>query len=190
MAFYLVTAKSGNDLVNGVKNVVIEGNSSTEAKHLCDALVGSDGAWSGATVTTLSAGASTDYVGWKYRVVIGKSAAFPSAIVGANVVDVSYTAVASDTTDLIGAALVTALNATAQIAGSAYNTGTNVLTVAETTDDMGDSTVRVEITPKGCLEPLPAGDLYSALTHQGAHGAALKVTLTAAAVIPTVVATV
>src|ERR1043165_5379797 len=118
MALYLLQ-RDGISKVDGVKAMVVEANSSTEAKALANSWVDGDGGWSGATVTTLSAGQSADMEGWKYRIMIGKTPAF--TVGHPDVVDVEYTAIASDTVDSIGDALVVLLNATSQIAGAAYN---------------------------------------------------------------------
>ena len=107
-----------------------------------------------------------------------------------NAVDVSYTGIASDTVDLIGTALAVALNATVPIAGAAYVGGTNVLTIAQTTDNLGDRSVEIEITPPGCVAPIGGTFFYTALTHRGAVGAALSVNLTDSAAIPKLIARV
>lgn len=182
MAKFLVQFPDALNKVNGVNAMVVEADSAAIAKRLCAAQVGSDADWVAATATDLTAAFAADFTGFTYRIRIG---AAPDAV-GADIVDVSYVGVASDTVDLIGAALVTALNATAQIAGAAYNTSTNVLTIAETTDALGDHSVNVETIPNGAGGSL--SDLFSTVVHQGASGDALKVTLVAPTAIPAVLA--
>ena len=136
--------------------------------------------WANATATALAAGA--DLQGWRLRV----------AIIGA-AVDVTVTGAAAATVDSIGALAVTALNATAAIAGAAYNSSTNVLTIAETTDALGNKSVLAELYP-------PTGGSFgnptvaipsfvSTVVHNGSSGAALKCTLVAST-IPTIAAAI
>lgn len=87
-------------------------------------------------------------------------------------IDLSYVAVGGDTVDDMAAAMVILLNADAQIAGAAYSAG-NLLTVAETTDTLGDATVTCTMTLNGST----LGGFVGAITHEGAAGNALTVQL-------------
>ena len=124
--------------------------------------------------------ADADFNGWTFALdVIG----------GAAPISVSVTGTATDNTiDEVAALLVTALNADAEIAGASYNGTTNVLTVAETTDAIGDRTLEVTITPPGGYSGIAA--LVGTIVDGGASGDAITLALPAdAAVIPQVMFT-
>jgi len=92
----------GETRIDGTKAMLIEADTLAEARTLAAAESHGDANWddtgvTGPDVTTLSA---SDYLGWVYRARIR-----PPTGSGADVVDVSYTAIASDTVNLIGAAL-------------------------------------------------------------------------------------
>jgi hypothetical protein len=183
MPAYTVTlpAESGMNLVGGADVMVVFATSSTAAKEIAAAKYDSDGAcWAGATVTEIVA--DTDFEGWTFVVTIC------SGCGTGNDESATFTYVgtaANNTIDEIAAQLVILLNAHADIAGAAYNTTTQVLTIAETTDGLGDQTVEVTITPPNGKSEIAS--LVSTLVHEGASSDALKVTLPAdAAVIPIV----
>lgn len=99
-------------------------------------------------------------------------------------VDVSVTGAASATIDSICALMVTALNNTAEIAGAAYS-GSNLLTVAETTDNLGDNNLTVTLIHNG----VDLQDLIGTITDGGAEGSALTVQMaTDAIALPAVAA--
>ena len=128
--------------------------------------------WAGATVTEIVA--ATDLEGSTLRVQI------PDATTP---IDITVTAAALDVVDDVCADMVTALNLDAQIAGAAYSVG-NLLTVAETTDTLGDKTVI-------CTWKLNGVDtgFVGTITDQGAAGAALTVQMaTDAIALPQAVA--
>ena len=122
-----------------------------------------------ATVTAITEG--TDLAGWRCKISIYDT-------VAALVESVTVTAVTVGDFDSIGALLVTALNLTTSIAGAAY--ATPALTIAETTDGIGDHTVVIEFLP-----PITGWDdktislpsFWDTLVHEGAGGAALSVSL-------------
>jgi hypothetical protein len=122
---------------NGIKGAVVYANDATDAKALLEALYSDDvdGNWANATATAIAAAANM--VGWTLRVQVltpeGVSL-YDVEVIGAG---------ADDTIDEIAALMVIALNATA-IDGAAYNSGTQVLTIAETTDNLGDHHTLVE----------------------------------------------
>ncbi|MHA1812360.1 MAG: hypothetical protein ACTSYX_02885, partial [Candidatus Thorarchaeota archaeon] len=80
------------------------------------------------------------------------------------------------------AAMVVLLNLHADIAGAAF--GGDVLTIAETTDTLGDHTVQATFTYGGVEIP----SYLSTLTHEGADSAALSVASNATPVLPRVLA--
>lgn len=122
------------------------------------------------TVTEIAAPA--DLEGWTLTVRI------PNATTP---VSKTVTGAAAATIDSIATLMVTALNADAQIAGAAYNAGTQVLTVAETTDGLGDKTVLVEFKPPAATyaDPQHVAGFIASKVHQGAAGNALSVTFAA-----------
>lgn len=79
------------------------------------------------------------------------------------------------------AAMVLLLNAHADIAGAAF--GGNVLTVAETTDTLGDHTVTASFSFGDSAIP----SFLGAVTHEGAAGAALSIATNATPEVPKVI---
>lgn len=179
MPAYLVTPgnQSGVTLHEGANACVVFAADATAAKEVCQArFPGASGIWStGATVTEIVADA--DFNGWTFEVELD-SGTTPSKV--------SFVGDATDNLiDEIGAKLVTALNATSNIAGASYNSTSNTLTVAQTTDNLGDKSVYVNIIPPGGDSSIAS--LVGTITHEGAVGAALTVVLPGdAAVIPIV----
>lgn len=101
-------------------------------------------------------------------------------------VDVSVTGTSGDDLDQLGSAMVTALNADAQIAGAAYSGG-NLLTVSNVGDNLGDKTVTATFTLDGVDY---SADFIGTITHEGIAGADTSVQLaTDAVALPTFVAT-
>ena len=99
-------------------------------------------------------------------------------------ISLSYTGIAADTVDEMGAAMVILLNADAQIAGAAYSAG-NLLTVSDIADNIGDATVTCTMV----LDGLELSGFVGAITHEGIAGAALTVQLaTDAIALPRVLA--
>ena len=179
-AAYLVTlaADSGMTLHGGGANqMVVWANDATDAKTIAKAKYGAgdDAAWAAATATELVVG--TDLEGWSFRVVVTDPA--DDSVVA----DVSVTAAAADQVDDVGADLVVALNATASIAGAAYNVGTNVLTVAETTDALGDHHVAAYAYPPAASyagsQDVSFAGFFTTITDEGSGSAALALTLVA-----------
>lgn len=168
---------------NGKDAAIVQANTTTEAKKIAmaaSAVVDASGftdtaLWNGATVTDLSA--VPDLLGWTFGISVNTST--PSVA--------TYTGIAGDTIDLVGAGLVAALNATGHgITHAAYNTSTNVLTVAGTLDTLGDKVITATVTPPAAL--LPTGTTvttpYSTKTDGGSSGAALSIVLVLTWVIP------
>jgi hypothetical protein len=178
-------SKGGGTFKDGVDSLVVWAEGTTDAKLIAKAqqigTAASDAAWDAATVTALAA--TADFEGWRLRVTV---TGLPTADIDLTVVGTS-----SDDMDAVAALMVTALNATADIAGAAYSSGT--LTISETTDGNGDDTVTVEI-----FAPLSNSDfpdpsfsftnLIGTITHEGSSGAALSVVLDNTAPVPTLIA--
>ena len=165
-------------LKEGHDQLVVIADSAADAKQVAKAYMGipSDQAWAGATVTAIAEG--TDLAGWRARVTVKDTG-------GAVVEQVTVTAVTVGYFDSIGALLATALNLTTSIAGAAYATPN--LTVAETTDSLGDHTVEVAFLPPITWDDpeIVLAGLFSTITHEGAGGAALAV-LMLDAILPAV----
>jgi hypothetical protein len=172
-AAYLVKVPDtgGQTLKNGANALIVYADSATDAKAVAKARFGgdSDALWAAATVTAIAAGA--DLEGWRLHIVVYD---------GTDTVDVTVTGAAAATVDTIGALAVTALNATTPIAGAAYNSGTNVLTIAETTDGLGDKAVLAEFLPPANSSWTGSAAIPSFVTtvvDEGASGAALSCVL-------------
>jgi len=159
-------------LEEGKDTFIVVAHTAAEALKVAKASVAlpSDAAWAAATATAMADAA--DLEGWRAKITIVDDE-------GAAVETVTVTGAESATADTIGALLVTALNATDSIAGAAYDTGTNVLTIAETSDGIGDSTVTCEfLPPTTWSDPtINFSEFFTTLVHEGAAGAALSVTL-------------
>jgi hypothetical protein len=170
-----VPAEGGQNLINGANAMVVYAESSADAKAFAKSKFSGDSAamWAAATVTALAAGA--DLEGWRLRIAL-LDAATP--------VDVTVTGAASATVDSLGALAVTALNALATIAGAAYNSSTNVLTVAETTDNLGAATLTAQLLPPATYgDPTVAiPSFITTVVNAGASNAAVKCTLVQSAV--------
>lgn len=189
MPAYFVTldqSKSGHQLRGGGDAMVVFAANATAAMEICAAKYPSDGlAWlNDATATEIEAAA--DFNGWTLRILIQSGLGAGGDEHGEFVV----TGTATDNTiDEIAALMVTALNAHADIAGAAYNATSNTLTIAQTTDGLGDQTVEVSLTPPGGESEIPS--LIGTITDGGVAGDALTVVLPADAVeIPVVLAVV
>lgn len=189
MPAYLVTLdrnKSGHQLRGGGDAMVVFAANTTAAKEICAAKYPSDGlAWANdSTVTGITA--ASDFNGWALRVFIQSGLGAGGDESGEFIVTGDAT---NNTIDEVAALMVTALNAHADIAGAAYNATSNTLTIAGTTDGLGDQTVEVSLTPPGGESAVPS--LIGTITDGGASGDALTVVLPAdAAVIPVVLAVV
>lgn len=177
---YLVTldrTKGGYNLEQDIDAVVVYADSTSQAKDLAKAMMGADANlhWANATVTAIAAEAELE--GWTFNIGLQDNNS-PFTVITA-----SYVATDAQVIDDVGAGLAAAL-IVAGVAGAAYNSGTNVLTIVETTDGMGDWHINVFAYP-------PSGGLYSdpltsvtgffgAVTAEGASGIARKSTLVAA----------
>lgn len=178
MAVYLLrlpTTSNSYTLINGADSMIVQAASATEAKEIAAAKFDGDGGiWAGATVTEMAS--TADWEGWTFRIVV--NTATPKVF--------TYTGTSTnDTIDEIAAALVTLINADADIAGAAYNTTTQVLKVAETSDGLGAAQLEVTITPPGGFSGVAS--LVGTIVDGGEASAALSVVLPADEVVPPVV---
>jgi hypothetical protein len=184
MPAYLVTldrTKSGHSLRHGGNAMVVFATSATAAKEIAAAQHDGDGlAWANdATATEITAATANDYNGWTFVINIQSLANGTFTLVG----DAT-----TNTIDEIGAALVVLLNAHASIANAAYDTTTQVLTIAGAADNLGANQIDVTITPPSGKSSIPS--LVGTIVDGGVANAALSVVLPAdAAVIPRVLAT-
>jgi hypothetical protein len=183
MGIYICKLPAGYAGMRQRGSVLVSAADATNAKDVAAAAfdVDANAAWAAITptlVADVASNATGALLGYRFRVQISTPA-------GAELVDVEATGAGTDDTiDEIAALLVTALNATASIAGAAYNSTTQVLTVAETTDGIGDHTLTVTVRPPLGSTYLGADDsnltgYNTAQTHEGAAGAALDVTFPA-----------
>lgn len=183
---YLVTLalKGGMNLKGGNDSVIVWAEDATQAKSLASAAMSNDvpaAAWTAATATALVVG--TELEGWTFTINL------TDPVTPFTELSVSHTATNGQVIDDVGTALATALNATA-IDGAAYNTGTNVLTIVETTDSMGDWVIEAYATPPSTATStslIGFGDtgarvtgFFGAITAAGAAGIARTSTLVAA----------
>jgi hypothetical protein len=174
---YLVTIdrNSQSPRKNGVDAAVVVAENSTEAKQMAASVLDGEGnaPWTAATATALAAAANLD--GFVMNVQIFH----PTT--NARVANASFTGVSGATIDTIGTGIAAALNALSNIAGAAYNTGTNVLTVAETTDALGDHTFVISLRPPTAThaDPQNLTSWFTSHVDGGVGSAALAVTLAA-----------
>jgi len=182
-AFLLSIANTGGKtLKNNANAVVVFASTSAIAKKMAAAhFDGVGDVFDSADVTATELIAATDWNGWTVKVIVGGG-------LGAGTDGATFTVLADGTTntmDEIAAALVTLINAHADIAGAEYDAATNTLTVAAIGDGIGDQQLTVEMIPPGAYENVPG--LHGAIVDGGIAGAVLTVVLPLdAAVIPSV----
>ena len=183
---FLVTLplKGGMSLKGGNDSVIVWAEDAATAKSLASMAMSNDvpkAAWTNATATALVVG--NEMEGWTYTINLR------DPVTPFTEVSVSHVATTGQSVDAIAAALVTLLNATAPIAGAAY--ATPALTIAQTTDGIGDWFAEVLVTPPnsltstsliiagetGAVNAVDAG-FASSLVSEGAAGAAITVNLT------------
>ena len=169
-------SKGGHNLVNGADAMVVFAADATQAKEIAAAQNEADGqAWI-VDGTATEVVAATDWEGWTFS---GSLSSGQSA---------SYTADdTNNTIDLIAAQLVILFNAQTGIGNAAYNSTTNVLTIAGVADNLGDQKAAFQIKPPTSVESVPS--LVGTIVDEGVVGADVTVALPAdAAVVPQVVA--
>jgi hypothetical protein len=160
--FVVSLPSSATHRVEGVSSMVIEADSPEAARDRAAVEFDGDSSWDSAEALELE---DTEfYEGALFEIVLE------------GLLSVSYTAQQGDTIDDIGDALAAALNARQPIQGAVHNSATHVLTIAETTDGLGDKTVGVRVTPAGAKRPLQAiSGPVGTVTDKGLSSAALKV---------------
>ena len=188
MAIYLLERAftPGSGTHAGLSRMLVSAEDAADALLLAKGYSGSDSRnhWNVTDTTVTAIAAPADWEG----IVVEIDVVSPAGVI---VESVSVTAAASDVVDDIGGDLATALNATASIANAAYNTSTNVLTVAGAADGLGDHQVYVRCKPASGnggdrLEGIAS--FVSSTTDGGSAGDALSVTLDGAVVVPKVFA--
>lgn len=177
---YLVTldvTKSGYTLRAGANAAVVFAETTAQAIDMAKAALGSnladDAAWAAATVTAVAAEAELE--GWTFTINLTDNLT-PFTLISA-----TYVAADAAVIDTVGAGLAAALVA-AGVAGAAYNAGTNVLTIVETTDVKGDWLISAYAYPPSNFENqnVSVQGFYGAITAAGAQGIARTSTLVAA----------
>lgn len=175
MALFLVKNTSAPN-VHQSNALVVAAETAADARVFAASHFNGDASWTDATVVALTEetlDASASQLGYVWQIIVTGAAGQT-----ADPIVVSVTGTGTDDLDAIAALLVTALNAT-EIDGAAY-AAPNLTVAATPTDDFGDATVIVKVTP-------PSGntnaDLESifvvGITHEGAAAAALTVELPA-----------
>jgi hypothetical protein len=196
---------SGRNLQGGKNGMIVRANSTTEAKAMAKAVLGadfgSDALWAGATVTAIAD--PTDWFTpnvWGFRIQVTDPHGTVDVLRGGEVVTLTeqtvdvtdvtvYSSSGDNTIDEVAALLVTALNAAGPMANAAYNSTTQVLSIAiGGSDALGDHYVTLTSWPviadTAERNDLLIGGFFGALTHNGMSSADLKVTLGADALVP------
>lgn len=178
---YLVTlpAQTGMTLPQGANAMVVYAEDANDAKDICKNYFTGDSnaAWEAATATAIAAAA--DLAGFTLRAgILGQTPVVHAEVTGA----------ASATIDTLGTALAAALNALPNIAAAAYNTSTQVLTIAGVADELGDQQGYCELLGPGGV---PVAGFAGAVTDGGVAEDPVTCTLAAdARAKPQVVAAV
>lgn len=171
MPAFLVTLppNTGQAVADGVNAIVLfTSGDALDAKALAKSAMPGDGnlAWDEATVTEIVFPTYT-YEGWVYKIIIYTSPVIEVTVVGGVLSDI----------DNMNFAMRDALNATPQIANSAYAPYT--LTIAGIADGIGDKKVEATMTPpQGAMfrDPKPIPGFITSITDQGLAASALVLT--------------
>lgn len=180
MPAYIVNIDSTNTgatLLDGIDGMVIFAQDATDATRAARSAYGGDSDLLWSSVTPIAPTESNDYEGWRLKITISGAAAqtVPE-------ISVTATGASGDDMDDIATLAVTALNNTSDIAGAAYATASNTLTIAAISDGIGDATVTVEFLPPldstKFLDPnISFSNYVATITHKGIAGATLITTL-------------
>lgn len=173
MPAYYVTLnreKVGMTLPEGADSLILFADDATMAKQLAQAHFSfSDAHWNSGYATVTEVAAASDWNGWTFRVTVAPGES--------SQIQVTKVADATDNTiDEIAAALVVLLNATS-IDNAAYNSTTQVLTVAGAADALGDKELKVEIIPPNGFDSVAS--LVGTIVDAGSSGDAVTVVLPA-----------
>lgn len=179
MTVYALTGPitSGHTIIRGAKNAIVHAPSEAVAKRIAGYHVaGMNPRYYEDATENMGASAAvvqkaTNWLGWTLKAKIVDTN-------GAILAEASVLAAGSnDTIDEIAAAFVTAINATAAVSNAAYNSSTNVLSVAGASDNLGAKRLFVDMIPPGKTKAV--NSMLGSITHQGSAGAALTVALPA-----------
>jgi hypothetical protein len=153
MALYLLQRPQtfGSSIVNGKTAMVVEADSTATAKRLATAQDGSDSPWDNATVTAISAGVASDYVGFRYNVKVSGDPA--ASTWQPDLFDQWVTGVAADTVDSIGEKLANQLRGAAVAAAIADDGGVFTDETTEANQDTANDMTLFPAVPA-------AGDAY------------------------------
>ena len=174
MAIYLLQNTAAKT-VKTTRQLIVQASSEANAKIFAAAHFDGDGSWADATATTLTAGTLDDastMTGYVWKLTIRGGAAQT-----VDPLTVTVTGAASADLDALAAQLVTALNATADIANAAYAAPN--LTLSSIADNIGDATVTVEVYKDSVSKANIAALYTGAITDGGIAGAALVLALVA-----------
>lgn len=178
MPAYLLQVPPGNGRTfeSGRNAAVVFAADATDAIAVAQGLSANDRneSFVGATATAIVA--DTDLSAWTLRVkVLGASPAIDYEVLGAT----------GNGIDDLGTAMAVALNTDAQIAGAAYVGATQVLTVSDVADALGDLTLLVEFKPPITTHPgaIAIPGLVASQVDGGIAAAALTVTFAADAYV-------
>lgn len=145
-AYKVVLPSGGYTLLNGNNSMVVFAANATDAKAAANAFSDADAApWPNATVTELTE--DTSFAGLKIVITIAADDdnGFDEDVVVEYVVPSGTSA---DTVDEIGDLLVTALNATAELSGVTYTSGSDTITIVEG-NNCGLSTITAKVYDLG-----------------------------------------
>jgi len=102
--------KGGQATADKVTAMIVEADDAAKARLLAIAQDNEDSSWTDSTSTAIVAGVASDFKDFVYNIKVSGPASTVQVPNPADFVDASYTGIASDTVDLIGAGLVIALN--------------------------------------------------------------------------------
>jgi len=185
MPAYIVSApvSSGVTTQGGVDRIVVFAHDAADALDMAESYTekGGNANWAAGTATEIAAAA--DMQDWRLQVIVSDTS-------NTEVVNETYTGIASDVLDDLGTGMATLLNATAPIANASYTGATQVLIIAQgASDALGDHSVIVKMFPpvSNGGEAVTIAGFVGAITDEGAGSADLSVTLAADAhVVPSV----
>lgn len=177
MAIYLLQNLAAKT-VKSTRQLIVAAESAADAKVFAASHFNGDGSWADATATALAAStldADASMLGYTFKLTVQGGAAQT-----VDPLTVSTVGAGTDDLDAIAADLVTALNATADIANAAYAAPN--LTLSSIADDIGDATVTFEVYPPSGNTLTNLSALFTGaggITHEGIAGAALVLALVA-----------
>lgn len=175
MTVYALTGPttSGHTIIRGAKNAIVHAPSEAVAKRIAGYHVAgmNPAYYEDSSAVAAVVQKATNWLGWTlYAKIVDTN--------GAILAEASVLAAGSnDTIDEIAAAFVTAINATAAVSNASYNSSTNVLSVAGTSDNLGAKRLFVNMIPPGKTKAV--NNVLGSITHQGSANAALTVALPA-----------